>query len=305
MPTISDYLSQLQTDKENLMNNLILKGVEASDEETFTTLVPKVNDIKTGGDIGEYFSTEITSGNNDVSGFIKTIIKTPVMTLKPGATSMSYMFDKLNNLTINRIKETIENLDTSGVTNMNYTLGGMAYLSSEPRPSLDLTKWDVSNVTTMQYLFGSTSSSKTGLLHVDVSGWNTQKVMDMSNMFSYNSYMTNLDLSSFDFSSCINVRSMFMSCSNLTNLLFGTNLGKNYGTAANYSNYELNLSNSNLLTHESLTDVIYKLYDLNLTYNVANGGRLYTQKLTLGSKNLAKLTAEEIAIATNKGWTVS
>jgi hypothetical protein len=52
-------------------------------------------------------------------------------------------------------------------------------------------------------------------------------------------------------------------------------------------------------------NVINNLYDLNLTYDVANGGTLYTQKLTLGSTNLAKLTADEIAIATSKGWTVS
>lgn len=51
-------------------------------------------------------------------------------------------------------------------------------------------------------------------------------------------------------------------------------------------------------------DVINKLYDLNLTYDVANGGTLYTQVLSLGDTNKEKLTAEEIAIATNKGWTV-
>ena len=51
--------------------------------------------------------------------------------------------------------------------------------------------------------------------------------------------------------------------------------------------------------------IINKVYDLNLTYDVANGGTLYTQKISIGSTNLAKLTAEEIAIATDKGWTVS
>ena len=67
----------------------------------------------------------------------------------------------------------------------------------------------------------------------------------------------------------------------------------------------LNLSTSSNLTYDSLMSVINNLYDLNLTYDVANGGTLYTQKFSVGSTNLAKLTAEEIAIATNKGWTVS
>ena len=30
-----------------------------------------------------------------------------------------------------------------------------------------------------------------------------------------------------------------------------------------------------------------------------------SQKLTIGSANLAKLTDEQIAIATNKGWTLT
>jgi hypothetical protein len=67
----------------------------------------------------------------------------------------------------------------------------------------------------------------------------------------------------------------------------------------------LNLSTCTALTHDSLINVINGLYDLNLTYDVANGGTLYTQTLNLGSTNKAKLTAEEIAIATAKGWTVS
>ena len=81
-------------------------------------------------------------------------------------------------------------------------------------------------------------------------------------------------------------------------------MGKGY-TTKNNNYYKLNLSACTSLTHESLMNVINNLYDLNLTYDVANGGTLYTQSLQLGADNIAKLTAEEIAIATNKGWTVS
>lgn len=92
----------------------------------------------------------------------------------------------------------------------------------------------------------------------------------------------------------------------LTDLGGFLNLGKAYTQATNnYSSYLLDLSESTKLTHESLINVINGLYDLNLVYNVANGGTLYTQTLRLGSTNLAKLTAEEIAVATAKGWTLS
>ena len=49
MATTSDYLTQLQADKQTLVNNLVEKGVEANANETFTSLAPKVLDIKSGG----------------------------------------------------------------------------------------------------------------------------------------------------------------------------------------------------------------------------------------------------------------
>jgi len=47
---VSDYLKSLQKDKQTLVDNLVAKGVNATSNETFTSLVPKINDIKSGGD---------------------------------------------------------------------------------------------------------------------------------------------------------------------------------------------------------------------------------------------------------------
>lgn len=49
MPKISEYLAQLLKDKANLVRNLKNKGVSATEDETFTTLIPKVLDIQSGG----------------------------------------------------------------------------------------------------------------------------------------------------------------------------------------------------------------------------------------------------------------
>ena len=97
-----------------------------------------------------------------------------------------------------------------------------------------------------------------------------------------------------------NVYSMFNGCSSLTTFGGLLNLGQAFSTthSANYYTDTLSLNASDSLTHDSLMNVINGLYD------IATKG-CNTQKLTLGSTNLAKLTAEEIAIATNKGWTVS
>lgn len=49
MPNTADYLTQLQSDRNDLADNLVTMGVAASHSETITELVPKVLDIQTGG----------------------------------------------------------------------------------------------------------------------------------------------------------------------------------------------------------------------------------------------------------------
>lgn len=48
MPTTADYLTQLQSDRNDLADNLVIMGVAASHSETFTSLVPKVLTIPSG-----------------------------------------------------------------------------------------------------------------------------------------------------------------------------------------------------------------------------------------------------------------
>lgn len=91
----------------------------------------------------------------------------------------------------------------------------------------------------------------------------------------------------FDTSNVTSMDSMFYNCTSLENI----------GGFLNCK-VSLNLSYSTKLTNESLMNVINNLYDL-----IANG--LSEQTLTLGSTNIAKLTEDEIAIATNKGWIVN
>lgn len=116
---------------------------------------------------------------------------------------------------------------------------------------------------------------------LDLSGWNLGGVNYIST-FGYNSYSGGFKI-----------------------LIFGYDLGKGYtSSTANYSYYTLNFSTASNLEHDSVLDIFNKLYDLNITYDVANGGTLATQKIDLHADVIAQLTPEEIAIATNKGWTV-
>lgn len=125
------------------------------------------------------------------------------------------------------------------------------------------------------------------------------------NMFYSNYALTTLKMEGVNFEKIINISNMFYKTISLENMIFCDNLGKGYKQKSNnYNYYTLDLSAAANLTHASIIDIFNKLYDLNLTYNTANGGTLYTQQLILNIDCQPLLSEQEIAIATNKGWTV-
>ena len=126
---------------------------------------------------------------------------------------------------------------------------------------------------------------------------NTSNVTNMSEMF-YGCF----ELETLQKLNCSNVErinGVVNNCNKLQNIGGFENLGQAYKTTtnANYYYYTLTLSN-NELTHDSLMNVINNLYDI-------KSKGCNPQSLVLGSTNLAKLTAEEIQIATDKGFNVS
>ena len=330
MATTADYLSQLQADKQALVNNLVEKGVEATSEETFTSLVPKVLDIQSdSGGIEDYFETTLgTSGT--MTGYIKNI---PPLDASACTALNSFLFgySSLNgNITINTPNCTTFNsmfygaFDTTNdhiVTMEDMSKGTSMSAMFETSNVTDVIFNNTQNVTTMSALFrdalrlksitGLDTSSCTDMNQMfylnnnrnrpnltEIPAMNTRKATNMNSMF-YNCKNI-ITIPELNAESCVNVTNMFFRCSGLVNFGGLKDLGKAYLTtvSANYSNYTLTLSNASNLTHDSLMNVINGLYD------IASLG-VQLQKLVLGSTNLAKLTEEEIAIATNKGWTVS
>lgn len=207
--------------------------------------------------------------------------------------STYYMFNGASKIT----EVNLEGRDTSNLTNM-----GSMFTSCTQLKNVYLSDFNTSKVTDMGYMFSGCSS----LTSLDISNFNTSNVTTMAGMFNGCNKFVTLDLSNFDMGKVANIMTAFSYCSQLINLISFKNLGKGYTrTSNNYSNYTLDLSTCYSLSYESLIDIITNgLYDLNLTYNVANGGTLYTQQLKLGSSHIAKLTSGELNIATSKGWTV-
>ena len=156
----------------------------------------------------------------------------------------------------------------------------------------ELPQIDTSNVTNMSNMFSSCTNLTT-IPQID-----TSNVTNMGYMFSSCSSLTTIP--QLNGEKLTSVGGTFGNCRSLENFNGIINLGQAYLTtqSANYYNYGLNLSACTNLTYDSLMNIINSLYDI-ATLGVKS------QQLILGSTNLAKLTAEEIAIATNKGWSVS
>lgn len=248
-------------------------------------------EVETSGvNINDYFKDtinggQLTIGGNNWSGTIK---KLPTFIFK--GTDMTGMFMNFQGIEID-----LTGFDTSNVTRMYNTFYGCINVKS-----LNLSNFNTSKVTTMYAMF---QNCKNLIGKLDLSNFDTSKVTDMANMFREVGFgVTELDIDNFDMSNVIEISYIFYGLIGITRLKINNyhNLGKSYKTtdSANYYNYTLDLSRMTKLPHDDIMNVINGLYD------IANAG-VKTQKLVLGATNLAKLTSEEIAIATNKGWNVS
>lgn len=173
-------------------------------------------------------------------------------------------------------------IDTSNVTNMNQMFAGCSSLMYVPL-------FDTSKVTVMTNMFGGCSSLTTVPL------FDTSKVTSMSNTFSGCTTLVSLPL--LDFSKVTSVIYIFgfTDLTKLTDIEGFKNLGAQPSLSIN-SSYGFNKVPN--MTYKSVMNIINNLYD-----RASAGYSVVTLKLA--TKTLALLSEDDIAIATNKGWTIS
>ena len=162
---------------------------------------------------------------------------------------------------------TIPLFNSAKVTNMNYMFYGCSELQTVPQ-------FDTSNVVWMQYMFKDCSKLTTVPL------FDTSKVSWMNYMFAYCSKL--ITVPAFNASKA-SLNFIFIGCSSLETIHM-INI-----------NSDLDISASTKFTREALLEIIGNLKARKSTHAT----------LTMGSTNLAKLTDEDKAIATNKGWTLA
>ena len=158
---------------------------------------------------------------------------------------------------------TIPQLNTSKVTNMGNLFYNCSALESVPQ-------LNTSNVTNMDNMFYKCS------LLTTVPLFNTSKVKTMSQMFWHcNNLQT---VPAFNCSNVTNMNNIFASCSSLKSILM---------TGMKVS---FDISASTLFERADLVTILNNLATVTTT-----------KTLKIGATNLAKLTDEDKAIATNKG----
>lgn len=162
-------------------------------------------------------------------------------------------------------------VDTSKANNMTAMFSSCVNLMQVPL-------LDTSNVVHFDEMFYNCSSLTT------VPQFNTSSLYSAQLMFAGCSKLVSVPL--LDFTNAKELRSMLLACSELAEL----------GGFSNLS-VSLDLSSSRKLTADSIMNVINEAKDLSGT-----GG---TSTLTLGTTNVEKLTEDQIAIASAKGWTIA
>ena len=176
--------------------------------------------------------------------------------------NMSSMFYYCSTLT--EIKG-IERLNTSAVTNMSRLFEACSSLTS-----LDLSGWDTSATTNMSKLFSSCSA----LTEIKgIEQLNTLAVTDMSDLFRNCSLLTSLDVSGWDTSKVTNMSYMFAYCTSLETI----HVGNGWSTVAVTSSNNMFSGCTNLqgaIAYDSTKiDATYANYETGyLTYKAAPEG---------------------------------
>lgn len=311
--SISKEIERIQQAKKDIGDAIGRKGGSVSG-----TIDTYANSVMALGDVS--FRTAIDIVNKSDAKNVDLTMISP-----KNETKFDYLFYKNTNLTnIN-----VSGWDTSNITSLRSVFASMTNLER-----VDFADWDVRNVTDFYAMFDGSLNVNT----FDVSKWDTCSAINMGWMFSKNNLKT-LDVSNFNTSKVTNMHAMFLAPKSLTRLdisNFDTSNVLDFGRAFSYWNNVceyLNISRLDLSKCTSIDDAFratnfkvirsdgLRLPDIDMKKIGLNFSTALTvdsivgllnslpqsdkgYSFQIGSNNIAKLSDEQKAIATDKGWTL-
>lgn len=303
--SIASEIQRLQSAKASIKTSIENKGVTVGDG-TIDTYASKIDQISGGADVSDYFET---TGNGWYGSYKRHIKKIPPLDFT-GVTYANELFLEFaalqeiptisNTGSLIKLREgfkdciALQEIDLSNWDVSNLTDCYQLFMSSNNLKKVNLSNWNLINCTSLQYTFNFCSN----LTEVIINNINTSNVTEFISVFS-NCSKLNKITGLFKGDSLVNLAGAFQRVTALTEFNGFENLGKAYDTSkpVNYSNYTLDLSTCSELTHDSLVSIINNLYDINTKGCNA-------QQLKIGATNIAKLTSEELSAGTSKGWSI-
>lgn len=286
--SISNEIERLQQAKKEIGDAIVRKGGSVSG--TIDTYAKSVMAL------GDYTFKQVCDVVN------KSDAKNVDLTMIDVSNVTSFVGNFAYNKNIENVN--VSNWDTSKVTSMhtafyicdklqsvsceNWRLDNCTSMyamfdSCSALKNLDPSRWNTSKVTNMEWVFIRCSS----LTSLDLSKWDTSQVTVMNNFLSYCTSLTSLDISGWNTSKVNSMRNMLNNCPSLETLKCDKLILPNIELG------NIGLKYSTKLTVDSIVGLLNALPQSDKGYS-----------FQIGSDNIAKLSDEQKAIATNKGWTL-
>lgn len=304
--SIATYLTALDRDRDALAANLTTKGVPASSSETFTTLVPKVLDIPSGGGGGEIewdtsTETTITVPQNSThstiaaigTGIKKLTVENMTLVAASEANATYWFIDlpKLEEITFKNCtfgksasshgikvtnaatsssgtlnKITIKNCILSDTSGSHYSPLLFGLTGSTPVDIIFDGLTIDSNRTTLQSMFAGAKVARS------ITGLNSMDVSGITNFsycFNNCDAVTSLDLSTWNPTNATNVARMFQNCSSLATLDLSSFDFSHVASSSNRTNLFNGVpTNCTIYVKDAATQSLLTSWDSTHTYTI-------------------------------------
>ena len=268
--SIENKLTYLNGTKDAIKQAIIGKGVSVTEADTFRSYATKIGQIQSGGSGGDCPQgvLDLSDGVSNTFTFANEFKGVILPSNMDNVTNMYRCFYNCN-----FIKE-ITLPELPNVTNMSSCFYNCSSLTSITLPS------SLPSVTNMANCFYFCSSLTSITLP------ELPNVTNIDYCFYGCSSLTSITLP--ELPKVTNMYGCFSSCSSLQSFVIG-NINPNITTLTNWG-----ISTCTLLTVDSLVNIMNALPTI-----------AYTRICTIGTTNLSKLSPEQLAIATNKGWRIN